>query len=255
MQREDGGGPRALAPARATTAGASSPWKRSGALRPSLAPRAALLDRMLGAREPVIGVTAPPGYGKSTLLAAWAERRGARVAWVSCDQIGDDPGSLWPAVMTALDTSVPRPPSRPSPRPGPDHGVADPTGRDGGRTDTVVLDQVEALSSRESRRSVAALASTLPQGWTLAMASREELPLPTARMRVERRLLEIGVDDLTMSQPEAARLIKAVGVEEPDARIARRPSPRAGRRRSTWLRWRSGTGRTRRPGASLATTG
>ena len=72
----------ARAGARATTAGAASPWKRSSALLPSIAPRAALLDRMLGAREPVIGVTAPPGYGKSTLLAAWAERRGARVAWV-----------------------------------------------------------------------------------------------------------------------------------------------------------------------------
>ena len=175
---------------------------------------------MLGAGEPVIGVTAPPGYGKSTLLAAWAERRGARVAWVSCDQIGDDPGSLWPAVMNALNTGVRQTALPTLAGRGQDHGVADPTGRGGDQTDAVVLDQVEALSSRESRRSVAALASTLPQGWTLAMASREALPLPTARMRVERRLLEIGVDDLTMSEPEAARLLEAVGVELPGTRIA-----------------------------------
>ena len=54
-------------------------------------PRTALLARMLAAAEPVIAVAAPPGYGKTTLLAAWAERRGSRVAWVSCDQVDDDP--------------------------------------------------------------------------------------------------------------------------------------------------------------------
>ena len=67
---------------------------------------------------------------------------------------------------------------------------------------------------------MAAFASTLPAGWTLALASRDELPLPTARMRVERRLLEIGADDLAMSLAEAARLLAAAGVELSDATTA-----------------------------------
>ena len=135
MQGEEAGS----SGARAARVGPRPPVpRRSGRARVrcclALAPRAALLDRLLGAREPVIGVTAPPGYGKTTLLAAWAERRGARVAWVSCDRIGDDPGSLWPAVMTRPRTRASRrPASRPWPDRSADHVVADPTGRPAAR--------------------------------------------------------------------------------------------------------------------------
>ena len=85
----------------------------------------------------------------------------------------------------------------------------------------VVLDHLEALSNAESRRSVAAFAQAVPAGWTLALASREEVPLPVARMRVEGHLLEIGADDLAMSGAEASRLLAAAGVELSDARAAR----------------------------------
>ncbi len=40
----------------------------------------------------VVGVTAPAGYGKSTLLAQWARAEDRRVAWVSLDRFDDDPG-------------------------------------------------------------------------------------------------------------------------------------------------------------------
>jgi LuxR family maltose regulon positive regulatory protein len=184
----------------------------SAGLTPALVKRPKLVDRLLDATEPVIGVSAPPGYGKSTLLAAWAERRGARVAWVSCDQIDDEPIALWSAVSTALGERVPLTDVPPlsaaelgerltSSLGGPAQPVA------------VVLDQLEALSSVECRRSVAAFARTVPTGWTLALASREALPLPAAWMRVERRLLEIGADDLAMSDDEAARLLAASGGE------------------------------------------
>ena len=53
--------------------------------------RTALLDRLVGYSEPVISIVAPPGYGKSTLMAQWAERKGRRVAWVSVDRRDNDP--------------------------------------------------------------------------------------------------------------------------------------------------------------------
>jgi LuxR family maltose regulon positive regulatory protein len=187
-----------------------------------LAPRAALLDRLLGAREPVIAVTAPPGYGKSTLLAQWAERRGGRVAWVACDQFHDDPGSLWEAVTAAMNSRVPLTDLPPLTKPESAKRVVERlVSRVGARPPVaVVLDQLDALSSPESRRSVAAFARTVPTAWTLALGSREEVPLPTARMRLERRLLEVGADDLSMSEVEAAHLFGAAGVALPDARIA-----------------------------------
>ncbi len=189
---------------------------------PALVPHTALLARMLATEVPVIAVVAPPGYGKSTLLAAWGERRGSRVAWVSCDRIDDDPGSLWSAVEAALG---PRPRSGATPLTSPedgDHIVSHLTGRQGvSEPVAVVLDHLEALSNVESRRSVAAFAKAVPAGWTLALASREEVPLPVARMRIEGHLLEIGADDLALSGAQASRLLAAVGVELSDARAAR----------------------------------
>ena len=42
----------------------------------------------------VVGVTAPAGYGKSTLLAQWAAAEDRRVGWVSLDRLDDDPVAL-----------------------------------------------------------------------------------------------------------------------------------------------------------------
>ena len=74
--------------ARLRTAGVEvpSPGGPSG-----IVARTALVDRLTAAQAPVITVVAPPGYGKTTLLAQWAERIGPRVAWVSCDDADNDP--------------------------------------------------------------------------------------------------------------------------------------------------------------------
>jgi LuxR family maltose regulon positive regulatory protein len=185
--------------------------------------RPGLVERLLAAPEPVIALTAPPGYGKSTLLAAWAARRGSDVAWVSCDEVDDDPGSLWSAVSAALGSRVPLAELPPVTGPGAGDRIdGRPTRKVGGRADhvAVVLDQLEALTSRECRRSVAAFAQTVPPGWTLALASRAAMPLPAARMRVEQRLLEVGPGDLAMSEDEAAELFAAAGLQLPEAQTA-----------------------------------
>ncbi|HYV79299.1 MAG TPA: hypothetical protein VE979_14305, partial [Streptosporangiaceae bacterium] len=44
------------------------------AARPGIVDRTALVDRLAAAEAPVITVVAPPGYGKTTLMAQWAER-------------------------------------------------------------------------------------------------------------------------------------------------------------------------------------
>ena len=193
--------------------GVTEPW-------PAPVEREALLDLLLRAKEPVIAVVAPPGYGKSTLLAQWARRRGSRVAWVSCDQVNDDPRSLWSAVTAALGAP---PPTGGPPWDDPEGGdpVVDQGTRTLGLTATpaaIVLDQLEALSSEESRRFVATFAGALPAAWTLALASRDELPLQEARMQVEHRLIEVGTHDLAMSLAEATRLLAAAGVEQSDGR-------------------------------------
>ena len=67
-------------------------------------PRTALLERLLtvpAAR--LVCVAAPSGYGKTTLLAQWAERRRGRRAWVSLDRHDTDPVVLLRYLAVALD--------------------------------------------------------------------------------------------------------------------------------------------------------
>ncbi|HYB17967.1 MAG TPA: hypothetical protein VEF71_21220, partial [Streptosporangiaceae bacterium] len=76
--------------------------------RPGTIRRAALIERLM--REdsgPMVSVAAPAGYGKTTLLAQWAERQGRAFAWVSVDEADNDPRVLLTYVAQALDAVEP----------------------------------------------------------------------------------------------------------------------------------------------------
>jgi LuxR family transcriptional regulator, maltose regulon positive regulatory protein len=64
-------------------------------IRPERAYRSSLIEQL--AREdshPTFSVAAPPGFGKTTLLAQWVEHGGQAVAWVSVDERDSDPKVL-----------------------------------------------------------------------------------------------------------------------------------------------------------------
>jgi LuxR family transcriptional regulator, maltose regulon positive regulatory protein len=70
--------------------------------------RQALVDRLLASPSaPVLCVVAPPGYGKTTLLAQWAATKRPRVGWVSVDRRDNDPVVLVRYLTTALDRVEP----------------------------------------------------------------------------------------------------------------------------------------------------
>ena len=76
--------------------------------RAGTVPRSALIGRLT--REdsrPIVSVVAPAGYGKTTLLAQWAERNGQAFAWVSVDEADNDPKVLLSYVAAALDRVQP----------------------------------------------------------------------------------------------------------------------------------------------------
>ena len=62
--------------------------------RPGSVSRAPLIETARSSDCRVVGVTAPAGYGKSTLLTEWAHSEDRPVAWVSLDQLDDDPAAL-----------------------------------------------------------------------------------------------------------------------------------------------------------------
>ena len=60
-----------------------------------------LIEAARSSDSRVVGVTAPAGYGKSTLLAEWATAEDRRVAWVSLDRFDDDPAVLLSLLASA----------------------------------------------------------------------------------------------------------------------------------------------------------
>ena len=80
---------------------------RSATVVPRLPPefvyRPALVSILDGGENsPLTLVCAPPGYGKTLLLADWVRRQDVPCAWVALDEEDDDPRRLWAAVLGAL---------------------------------------------------------------------------------------------------------------------------------------------------------
>src|SRR5450432_4893800 len=69
--------------------------------RPGSVSRAELIEAARASDCRVIGVTAPAGYGKSTLLVEWALAEDRRVVWVSLDRFDDDPALLLTLLASA----------------------------------------------------------------------------------------------------------------------------------------------------------
>ena len=75
--------------------------------RDGMVSRADLVERARGSQCSIVGVTAPAGYGKSTLLAEWAHSEDRPVAWVSLDRFDDDPQVLLTLLASAYGKTFP----------------------------------------------------------------------------------------------------------------------------------------------------
>ncbi len=185
--------------------------------RAGIVTRTALLERLSASDSPVIALVAPPGYGKTTLLAQWAEQVGPRVAWVSCDTSDDDPASLWTAVATAIGAVAPVGPAAMRLLSANGGGIGIVPAfvaaiETIGPPMTIVLDHLEHISNGETHAALAEFAMRVPHGWRLALSSRESLPIPTARLRAQGGILELGAAELAMSAAEAEALLAGANV-------------------------------------------
>jgi LuxR family maltose regulon positive regulatory protein len=190
--------------------------------------RSSLIDKL--AREdlrPIVSVVAPAGYGKTTLLSQWAEHNGQAFAWVSVDETDNDPKVLLTYVAHALDAVEPIGGSVFDALASPGSSVAGSVvPRLGAAFASVtapvvlVLDDVHLLHNRECRSALSVLAEHVPKGSRLVLAGRNEPPLRIARLRTEGRITEIGPADLSLTQEEAAALLRAAGLALEDEEVA-----------------------------------
>jgi LuxR family transcriptional regulator, maltose regulon positive regulatory protein len=191
---------------------------------PSLPPgsvgRASLAGLVASQQPMVIAVSAPAGYGKTTLLAEWANRDPRKTAWISLDRGDNDPVAFVAALATAVRTLAPV-----------DTAIFEELASPGvsvlGRVVPhlvtwlasraepflFVVDEAQEVSSDECHDALNLLVDGMPPGSTLATASRGEVWLNLARRRARGEVLEIGRDELAFNAEEADRLLRAAGVD------------------------------------------
>jgi LuxR family transcriptional regulator, maltose regulon positive regulatory protein len=190
--------------------------RRDQVPRPRLAER---LDR--GAEAALTLVSAPAGFGKTTLLAAWAGARPTTTAWLSLDPRDNDPTTFWTYLVAALRAA-----GLPvgadalalleSPRPPIEAVLASLLNDLGGVGDDVVLvlDDHHVVESRDVHDGVAFLLEHVPPQLHLVIAGRADPPLPLARLRGRGELVEVRAADLRFTGDEAAAYLDgAVGTE------------------------------------------
>jgi LuxR family maltose regulon positive regulatory protein len=186
-------------------------------LRPGLIERYRLTDRLEASGAPVVCVVAPPGYGKTTLLAQWARLAERPLAWVSIDRRDNDPAVLLASVCQALHRVAVLDPCAVAATSAPGASAFTLMTRlvDAlaamRRPVTLVLDHLEAIHDRNCLDVISELALAAGGNAQLVLASRVRPPLPLARLRTERRLLELGPQDLAMDEAEARAALAAVG--------------------------------------------
>lgn len=183
-----------------------------------------------GARKLTL-VAAPPGFGKSTFLADWAAtEESAAVAWLSLDENDNDPARFFTYIAAALRRVEPELGSRALAalrNPGADlielvlpRFLNDLAGLD--RDVALVVEDYHLISSPDVHRALAYLIERSPSALRLVLSTREDPPLPLARLRARGELAEVRAGDLRFSEEETAGfLVDGLGLELSATDIAR----------------------------------
>ncbi len=209
-------------------------------IRPKLVERPRLVERLnAGLAHRLVLVSAPAGFGKTTLLSEWATGAGQPIAWLSLDGEDNDPARFLIYLLAALkqiDPSIGETAqlmlqaSQPSP---PQSLLASllndlavlPT------SCILVLDDYHLIQNMSIHQQLAFLLEHLPVQAHLVIATREDPPLPLARLRARDQIVDLRQSDLTFTEEETADFLRRVmGLDMSPADIAT-----LGRRTEGWI--------------------
>jgi LuxR family transcriptional regulator, maltose regulon positive regulatory protein len=195
------------------------PRSRRGQVpRPRLSER---LDR--GIASKLMLVSAPAGFGKTTLLTEWlaagpSAPAGERLAaWLSLDRGDNHPASFWAYVIAALRAAAGIGESAlallQAPQPPPVETVLTVLLNELGASAAeivLVLDDYHLIDAREVQDGMAFLLDHLPPGLHVVIACRADPVLPLARLRARGELAEIRAAELRFTPDEAAAYLNGV---------------------------------------------
>jgi len=191
------------------------PSRRSVVLRPRLVER---LNEGLAAGNRLTLVSAPAGFGKTTLVGEWVASCGRPAAWLSLDEGDSDPSRFLTYLIAALQTVAPGIGEGvltvlQSPQPPPLESTLTALLNDLATipSDVVlVLDDYHVLDAKPVDDALAFLVEHLPPRLHLVIATREDPALPLARLRARGQLTELRSADLRFAPSEAAAFLNEV---------------------------------------------
>jgi LuxR family maltose regulon positive regulatory protein len=188
-------------------------------LRPSIVSRPRLIERLnAGLQRKLTLISAPAGFGKTSLISAWIRGIERPTAWLSLDEEDSDPARFVTYLTAALRTiaahigkgvasvlqSSQSPPTE-AILTGllneittlPEHFV-------------FVLDDYHVIDAKPVDLALSYLLEHLPPQMRLVIATREDPRLPLARLRARDQLTELRSADLRFTTPEAATFLNQV---------------------------------------------
>ncbi len=210
-------------------AAGAPPFVRTKLTPPQLLPgvlrRPRLTERLGEAlRRRLVLISAPAGYGKTTLLADWLgdlpeQATPPRIAWISLDGADNDPRVLLTYVQAALrslgGTPLPIGLTAEVPAAAAESFIADMLNdlAELPAEAVIVLEDYHAIVEPSIHRAVAFMVDHLPPRAHLVIATRADPPLPLARLRARGHLAELRAPDLRFTNEEsAAYLLETMGL-------------------------------------------
>src|SRR5438132_8825061 len=187
--------------------------------RAHLVRRPQLAERLTqGVMGPLTLVSAPAGFGKTTLLAQWLAESGMPVAWLSLEPGDNELVRFLSYLIAALQTldphlgavalallQMPPPAAAETVLTLLTNDVGS-HGRDGGDF-AFVLDDYHVIDAKPVDQALTYLVEHLPPQMHLAIATREDPPLPLARLRARGHLTEVRAADLRFTASEASAFL------------------------------------------------
>ncbi|MBN2048270.1 MAG: hypothetical protein JW750_10545 [Anaerolineaceae bacterium] len=184
--------------------------------RPQLVER---LNRGYDAGHPVFLISGPAGFGKTTCVSEWLDSfNSGQISWLSLDAADDDPGRFFIYLFAALQKI--------DPRVGNEidgmlrAGQLPPAGvlsaaliNDLARIPDpflLVLDDFHVVQDSTILEAISELVQHCPQSLHLVLISREDPPLPLARLRARNQLTEIRINDLRFTHAEIDQFLNEV---------------------------------------------